>query len=81
MDPPASDSSVNNETLLYDFVITAGLMERITNTALTTSCTRAMIDSGANVNVGPIALAKALHLELIPHADTRASAQPRQTAP
>ena len=46
-------------------------MQCITNTALAHNCTVAMIDSGANVNVGPITLADELQLEIIPHPDKR----------
>ena len=56
---------------MYDFVISAGMMQCITNTAHKAHCTEAMIDSGANVNVGPITLAETLQLEMIPHTDKR----------
>ena len=65
------DSSVINETIIYDFVISAGMMQCITNTAQHSNCTMAMMDSGANVNIGPLALAEALHLAVIPHTDKR----------
>jgi len=62
---------VTKDIDMYDFVITAGLMKHITSTAANISFTQAMIDSGANVNVGPVELANALHLEIIPHTDKR----------
>jgi hypothetical protein len=47
------------------------MMQCITNAAHAHHCTVAMIDSGANVNVGPITLADELQLEIIPHPDKR----------
>ena len=64
------NSEVTNDTLLYEFIISAGLFDAITNTTAT-QCTQAMIDSGANVNVGPAALAEVLNLAIIPHTDKR----------
>ena len=32
---------------------------------------KAMVDQGANVNLGPVRLAKALGLEIVPHMDGR----------
>jgi len=47
------------------------MMHSITNTAHAHHCTVAMIDSGANVNVGSITLANELQLEITPHPDKR----------
>ena len=46
-------------------------MQSITNTAHHHYCTQAMIDSGANVNIGPPALADKLQLAIVPHTDKR----------
>ena len=46
-------------------------MQSITNTANHNCCTQAMIDSGANVNIGPPALVDRLQLAIVPHTDKR----------
>jgi len=46
-------------------------MQLITSVTHTNYCNRAIIDSGANVNIGPPSLADALQLAVIPHADKR----------
>ena len=46
------------------------MMQRITNSH-TDKCTLAMIDSGANVNIGPPALTAYLQLTVIPPTDKR----------
>ena len=64
------DSKVINDTFMYEFVISAGLFDFITTTT-NINCTQAMIDSGANVNVGPKAFAEAMNMAIIPHTDKR----------
>jgi len=54
------------------FVVTAGMMDRIKDNRVNNKDNYlAMIDSGANVNLGPKWLANALGLIMVPHKDAR----------
>lgn len=54
------------------FVVTAGMMDRIKDNRVNNKDNYlAMIDSGANVNLGPKWLANALGLIIVPHKDAR----------
>lgn len=54
------------------FFIGAGMMQKLKESlAETSTSSLAMVDSGANVNLGPKSLARALGLVMVPHADSR----------
>ena len=66
---PISDASAyeSNER----FVISAATMSTIQCSSSEQQSLQAMIDSGANVNLGPVWIAEALGLQIVPHTDTR----------
>ena len=64
------DSGVNTSDELR-FIISASNMDIQTRPRSWEDMYRAMVDSGANVNLGPKRLAKALGCTIIPHTDGR----------
>jgi hypothetical protein len=72
-----NNDSYNDNILDGEFVISAGVMEVILSKR-NNECTRAMIDSGANVNISSPELSKILRLEIMPHNDKRSIGTAKQ---
>ena len=75
-EPMQVDDDGQKTGQLERLIISASVMELLCNNAVSSTTgkptmIRAMIDSGANVNLAPVSLARTLGLHVTPHTDDR----------